>query len=207
MLSRRCSLELPAHTDPRPHLILFALLALSPLAAQTPDLTPVTTRSAGAGRHGRAARRRGADRAQWRADLSKAFGNYTLDQRVPIASASKWLSAAVIARLVDRGVLRWDDRIERYLPNAPADKRAITLRQLFSHTSGLTGAPAFCLGDPTASLQACVDNILATPLLYAPGRGFCMAATRCRWPAAWPRSPAGCAGTICSAPRWPSLWE
>ena len=183
-----------AHT-----LILLALLMLSPLAAQTPDFTPVTTRVqtlvASAGLPGAAVLivRNGEPIYQ------RAFGNYTLDQRVPIASASKWLSAAVIARLVERGVLRWDDRIERYLPNAPADKRAITLRQLFSHTSGLTGAAAFCLSDPTASMQACVDNILATPLLYAPGRGFLYGGNSMQ--------VAGRMAEIASGLRWDDLFR
>ena len=34
----------------------------------------------------------------------RAFGGYTLDTRVPIASASKWLSALTIARLVEHGL-------------------------------------------------------------------------------------------------------
>ncbi len=102
----------------------------------------------------------------------QAFGGYTLQQRVAIASASKWLSGAVIARLVDRQVMRWDDTIGQYLPNAPADKRAITLRQLFSHTSGLPGSETGCLGDATLVYQFCVDQILAAPLAYAPGTRF-----------------------------------
>jgi CubicO group peptidase (beta-lactamase class C family) len=102
----------------------------------------------------------------------KAFGNYSLNQRVAMASASKWLSGAVIARLVDRGTLRFDDNIGRYLPSAPQDKRAITVRQLFSHTSGLSGGEASCIGSANIAMQSCVDQILAQPLLYAPGTRF-----------------------------------
>ncbi len=180
-------------------LILYALLTLSPLAAQTPDFTPITTRVqslvASAGIPGAAVLivRNGEP------IYSQAFGSYTLEQRVPIASASKWLSAAVIARLVDRGVMRWDDRVERYLPNAPADKRPITLRQLFSHTSGLSAAAAFCLSDPTASMQPCVDNILATPLLYAPGRGFVYGGNSMQ--------VAGRMAEIASGQRWDDLFR
>ena len=180
-------------------LILYALLTLSPLAAQTPDFTPITTRVqalvTSAGLPGAAVLivRNGEPVYQ------RAFGGYTVDQRVPIASASKWLSAAVIARLVDRGVLRWDDRIERYLPNAPIDKRAITLRQLFSHTSGLSGAAAFCLSEPTASMQSCVDRILATPLVYAPGRGFVYGGNSMQ--------VAGRMAEIASGQRWDELFR
>lgn len=103
---------------------------------------------------------------------AEAFGSYGLNQRVPVASASKWLSGAAIARLVERGVMRWDDPVGRYLPNAPIDKQAITLRQLMSHSSGLRAAEVSCIGDVSASMQACVDSILATTLAYPPGTGF-----------------------------------
>jgi CubicO group peptidase (beta-lactamase class C family) len=180
-------------------LLLYALLTLSPLAAQSPDLTPVTSRVQSlvttARLPGAAVLivRNGAPIYQ------QAFGSYTLDQRVPIASASKWLSAAVIARLVDRGVLRWDDRIERYLPNAPADKRAITLRQLFSHSSGLSGAAAICISFPAASLQSCVDNILAAPLRYAPGSGFVYGGNSMQ--------VAGRMAELASGQRWDDLFR
>lgn len=102
----------------------------------------------------------------------QAFGGYGVEQRVAIASASKWLSGAVILRLVDRGVLRLDDPIGRWLPTAPADKQPITLRQLFAHTSGLTGADAGCLGQSNSTLAACAEQILSLPLLAAPGTRY-----------------------------------
>ena len=103
----------------------------------------------------------------------RGYGNYTLQTRVPIASASKWLSAALVARLVDQGRLRWDDALSTHWPDAPPDKRAITLRQLFSMTSGipggdLTGA-APCLADRNTTLAECAQQILALPLTAAPG--------------------------------------
>ena len=41
----------------------------------------------------------------------RAFGQYTLGTRVRIASASKWLSALTLARLVEKGQLRWTDTV------------------------------------------------------------------------------------------------
>lgn len=104
--------------------------------------------------------------------FAKAYGGYNLDQRVALASASKWLSAAVLLRLVERGVLRWDQRVVDWIPEAPADKHGLTLRQLFSHTSGLPGDESGCIGQPQLSLQACVEQILRLPLAYVPGTGF-----------------------------------
>lgn len=104
---------------------------------------------------------------------ARSFGGYQLDTRVAIASATKWLSATVIARLVDQGQLHWDDRLDRYAPDVPADKAGLTLRQLFSMTSGLPGGDFFggapCLDDRRTTLEACARQILALPLASTPG--------------------------------------
>lgn len=100
------------------------------------------------------------------------YGSYGPATRQPIASASKLVSALVIARLVDRGVLSWDTRIGDLLPAAPEDKRGITLRQLFSHTSGLRAFDAGCLGSQDLTLAECSAQILALPLSRTPGSCF-----------------------------------
>lgn len=101
------------------------------------------------------------------------FGSYTSTTRIPIASASKWLSALAIERLVEKGQMSWSDTVGKYIPTAPADKLNITLGQLFSHTSGLTRNDDTCLGDQTNyTLATCVAQILSTALEYQPGTGF-----------------------------------
>lgn len=100
------------------------------------------------------------------------YGSYGPTTRQPIASASKVVSALVIARLVDRGVLAWDMRIGDLKPSAPADKHPITLRQLFSHTSGLRAFDSGCLGSQDTTLAACSEQILALPLSRPPGTCF-----------------------------------
>lgn len=65
------------------------------------------------------------------------LGSYTAETDVMIASSSKWLSGAVIMSLVDEGKLDLDAPISKYLPYFEGDKGAITIRQAFSHTSGL----------------------------------------------------------------------
>lgn len=88
---------------------------------------------------------------------------------VPIASASKWMSGMVITSMMAQGAVSLDDRVEDYIPSAPADKRAMTLRQLFSFTSGLRGnliAPTPCVEDLNSklTLAECVDSVLRQPL-------------------------------------------
>lgn len=102
----------------------------------------------------------------------QTFGAYTPQTRLRIASASKWLSALAIARLVDRGQMRWTDTVGQYLPNAPVDKREITLEQLFSHTSALPYGEDLCLSNPLFTLASCANRILQQPLIGTPGRVF-----------------------------------
>lgn len=100
------------------------------------------------------------------------YGSYGTATRVPIASASKWVSALVLARLVERGTLRWDSTVVEWWSAAPVDKRSITLAQLFSHTSGLAGDETGCIGNPDTTLQACAAQILAGPMIATPGSAF-----------------------------------
>ena len=108
---------------------------------------------------------------------ARGFGNLTPDTPVPIASSSKWLSGAVIAALAADGTLPLDDSVGRHLAAVPAGKGAITVRQLFSHTSGLPGSEQGgggvdadgCIADRGSTLAACAGEILRLPLVAAPG--------------------------------------
>ncbi len=102
----------------------------------------------------------------------QAYGGYTFSTRIRIASASKWLSALAIARLVEKGQLRWTDTIGQYVPQAPADKVGITLDQLFSHTSGMSPTEDSCMSNPLYTLATCAQQILQKPLIGTPGRVF-----------------------------------
>lgn len=90
---------------------------------------------------------------------------------VAIASCTKWLSGAVILAAAERGYFHLDDPVSRYLPafDTPP-KRAITLRQCFAMTSGLSlRAPDYEL-DRSLSLAESVDQIAThTPVMFPPG--------------------------------------
>lgn len=159
----------------RPYaLVLGALLALAGGVAARPayDLAPVDAEAqrlvAKYGLPGaslRLARGNGVVHRQ-------TYGGYTGNERLAIASASKWLSALTLARLVERGDLRWNSTVGEYFPNAPSSVRSITLTQLFSHTSGMGVEDVPCVSDRFKSLQACASEILAVPLAAAPGTAF-----------------------------------
>src|SRR5688572_12561087 len=101
----------------------------------------------------------------------KSFGYFHSDDRVPIASASKWYSAGVILALIDRGLLRLDDPVSRYLPSLNGTKASITLRQLLSHTSGLV-SDVPCLYTTNSTMAGCVDQIGREALQFPPGTRF-----------------------------------
>src|SRR6185295_1027121 len=92
----------------------------------------------------------------------RSFGTYTPGTVVPIASATKWLSAAVVMSLVDEGRLRLDDRVAQYIPSFTGPKAAITIRQCFTHTSGLPDNDA-SISDDTITLRQAADRIALLP--------------------------------------------
>jgi CubicO group peptidase (beta-lactamase class C family) len=96
------------------------------------------------------------------------YGRFGSGTVVDIGSASRWLAAAAMMTLVDQGTLALDDPVSKYLPEFTGDKAAITVRQLWSCTSGLPD------NDPSLSirsitLEECVRRIAAGPLPSIPG--------------------------------------
>jgi len=94
----------------------------------------------------------------------------TLETIYDLASLTKPLVTGLLcARRVERGELDLDGAIARYLPEFDVeDKRAITLRQLLTHTSGLPAwRPLYILagGERERALQAILDQ----PLESEPG--------------------------------------
>ncbi len=70
------------------------------------------------------------------------------DTLFPAASMSKWLSAYAVMKLVDQGKIDLDNPASRYLsrwqlPPGDFDNDKVTVRQLLSHTAGLTDGLGF----------------------------------------------------------------
>ncbi|HEU0051571.1 MAG TPA: serine hydrolase domain-containing protein [Longimicrobium sp.] len=101
----------------------------------------------------------------------RAVGGYGPDEVVPIASASKWLTAATLLNLVDEGRVELDAPVSARLPGFEDDKAAITLRQLLSHTSGIERGD-LCVTSRFTTLEECAAKIAQAPLDYVPGREF-----------------------------------
>lgn len=84
------------------------------------------------------------DRLQVHLDQGLGFANRQTDTPnssttvFDIASIAKTFTAAAILRLHDEQRLHLQDVLPAYFPDVPSDKRAITVHQLLTHTSGLT---------------------------------------------------------------------
>jgi CubicO group peptidase (beta-lactamase class C family) len=100
----------------------------------------------------------------------RSFGAFRATTVLPIASASKWLTAATVLTLVDEGRLSLDAPVAGVLPEFGGDKAGITLRMLLSHRSGLPDAG--CVADPILSLTACVHSIAQSQPEHPPGQFF-----------------------------------
>ncbi|HEY4219013.1 MAG TPA: serine hydrolase domain-containing protein [Gemmatimonadaceae bacterium] len=92
--------------------------------------------------------------------LSRAYGMANLEDRVPatertsyrLASVTKQFTATAILLLVHDGKLHLDDHVIDVLPGFPAYAKAVTIRQLLTHTGGLWAYEDFV--PDTQSVQA-----------------------------------------------------
>jgi D-alanyl-D-alanine carboxypeptidase len=112
--------------------------------------------------------------------LASGYGYANLAERVPafattiyrLASITKEFTAAAILHLTERGRLSLDDPIGDYLPGYPGDGR-ITIRQLLSHTSGLSDATVLPLLEESGGVgidrNELIDLVAAQPLDSEPG--------------------------------------
>ncbi|MCX6510490.1 MAG: serine hydrolase [Actinobacteria bacterium] len=98
------------------------------------------------------------------------YGSYSSETVIPIASASKWLTAATMMSLVDDGTVSLDDPVSKFLPNFTDPVRSATIRQLLSHTAGI--AQASCIWEQQLSLAECVDEVATQKASYPPGTKF-----------------------------------
>jgi len=77
--------------------------------------------------------------------VRRAFGMADPERRVPatpetdyrLASVSKQFTAMAVMLLAKDGKLRYDQPVRDFLPELPASTRAVTVRHLLNHTSGL----------------------------------------------------------------------
>ncbi len=88
-----------------------------------------------------------------------------------LGSLSKQFTAAAIYKLESQGKLHLADTLGQWFPEAPVDKRGITIDQLVHHTSGL---PYLNRGDlyDSVTVDSMVRETLSYPLEFTPGARY-----------------------------------
>ena len=97
----------------------------------------------------------------------RAFGTFDIDRVSLLASASKIITAGVLMRLADEGLLDIDEPLSTYVPwwwgERPMD---VTVAQLLSNSSGMVGliddpmyVPYLCQFIPFGALSSCAGII------------------------------------------------
>jgi len=106
----------------------------------------------------------------------QSFGEWTNGQVAKIDSASKTITGAVLMSLAERipNPFSLDTKLSDYLIAFDTDeKRSVTIRQAFSHTSGMEpGIGFWAVYAGNLTLRQASTAIALEPLLYEPGTGF-----------------------------------
>ncbi len=106
----------------------------------------------------------------------QVFGGWSLNRPANVDSSTKTLSGALLMSIADsgNGGFSLDSHLADFLPeyNAPGF-RDITIRQAFSHTSGIAGdEQALVLYQKNITLRQAAAIIKQTPLAFTPGSTF-----------------------------------
>lgn len=113
--------------------------------------------------------------------LSKGYGSANLEWDIPnapstkfrLGSLTKQFTAASILLLEERGKLKLDDPIRKYVPDAPAAWDKVTIFNLLTHTSGIpnfTSLPEYnTLKLSEAPVAKTVAIVRDKPLDFTPG--------------------------------------
>lgn len=104
----------------------------------------------------------------------KSYGVANLEWNQPvspqtafqIASSTKPFTGTALMMLAQDGKLSLDDKISKYLTDAPAAWQNITVRHLATHSSGITNAVS---ARPDASIEEFIQAAYPLPLDYQPG--------------------------------------
>ena len=125
-------------------------------------------------------------------------GDFDANTVVSVASASKWVSSAVLMRLVEQGVLSLDAPLKHYIPELTGHWADTTLRQLLSHSSGASWGHAI-ENPPSMSYGEHVEQLIQIPVKNEPGVVFAYGGISMQI--------AGYAAEQASGKRWSQLFD
>ena len=91
-----------------------------------------------------------------------------------VASLSKGFAAVLTGMLVQDHVLRWDDRVRKFLPDFtlknPVNASELTIRHLLSHTSGLVAHAYDSMIEDNVALDKIAQHLQEVPITSAVGK-------------------------------------
>ena len=101
-------------------------------------------------------------------------GDATEDTRYCVASASKWMTAALVMTAVDSGELSLDEKVSRVLPEFSGPPGEATIRELLAQTAGEGSLPSRVdeRQDPRITLAESAAQIDGRALEDPPGAVF-----------------------------------
>lgn len=109
----------------------------------------------------------------------KAIGtDFNAKTQAPIASCSKWLTAALVMSFVDQGKISLDDRVSKYIPLfSKYSKGYITIKDCLAHLTGIESEPLRLMNlfgrKKFATLEEEVDDFASKKEIMAnPGLEF-----------------------------------
>lgn len=99
------------------------------------------------------------------------------DTPINLGSANKMFTGVAIAQLVEKGLLDWQDKVGKYLPDYPnaTVRDFVTIDQLLTHTSGVEAfadADDFEQYRQVTTVAGLMDVISDNPLGFEPGTQY-----------------------------------
>jgi CubicO group peptidase (beta-lactamase class C family) len=106
----------------------------------------------------------------------RELGDFDSKTVAPIASCSKWLTAALVMMYVDEGKISLDDKVSKYIPDFELyGKNYITIRHCLSHYTGVkveTGLKGFFARKKFASLKEEAESYARSEIQANAGEEF-----------------------------------
>ncbi len=109
-------------------------------------------------------------------DADEALQDFDAETKLPIASCSKWLSAALVMTFIDDGTLKLTDTLGKFLPIMTKNgKGNITIAQCLSHTTGINAGETVSSIKQIAvakKMAETIATIAVMPTDTEPGKSF-----------------------------------
>ena len=136
----------------------------------------------------------------------RSFGSWTLNRVANTDSSTKTIAGAMIMSATESSVQPFslNSRISDFIPEFDGIKTNITIRQAFSHTSGMRDSNI--IASPTLTLRETATQLADDPQIFVPGEGFAQPAEYFAYGGASMHA-AGAAVEVATGLAWNTMFE